>query len=312
MASDGAPPRARPLWEQSAARRRFGRVWDAFMRAVVTSAGSLAILIVIAIFVFLFAEAAPILKKVPLLAMLFGTQWHPTSEPARFGFLPMIVGSLLLTAAACAIAIPLGLAGAIYIAEISSPRAQAILKPAVELLAAVPSVVFGFIGLVLLAPLVRQVFHLPTGLTGFTASIMLAYMSLPTILSLCDDALRAVPRGIRLGSMALGTTRWQTIRYAVLPAARPGLLPAVMLGIGRAIGETMTVLMVAGMAGLVPYSLFQPMRSMTGTIAAEMGEAPRGSEHFHALFMLGALLFLITFIINFIADYAVRSREARP
>ena len=281
------------------------------MRAVITAAGSLAVLIVLALFAFLFYEAAPILQKVHLNDLLFGAQWRPTSEPARFGFLPMIVGSFLLTAASCAIAIPLGLAGAIYIAEIASPRAQAILKPAVELLAAVPSVVFGFIGLVLVAPLVRQWFHLSTGLNGFTASIMLAYMALPTILSLSDDALRSVPRGIRLGSMALGTTKWQTIRFAVLPAARPGLLPAVMLGIGRAIGETMVVLMVAGMAGIIPHSLFQPMRSMTGTIAAEMGEAARGSDHFHALFMLGAILFLISFIINFIADYAVRRTEAQ-
>lgn len=290
---------------QMARGSRLSRVSEIIVRAVIQAAGSAAILIVIAIFVFLFWQAAPALREHTLGEMLFGRQWRPTSTPEQFGLLPLITGSLMITAAASVIAIPLGIAGAIYIAEIASPRAQAILKPMVELLAAVPSVVLGFIGLTLLSPLVRNVFGLPTGLTGFTASLMLAYMALPTILSLSDDAIRAVPRSIRMASMALGTTKWQTIRYAVLPAARSGILPAVMLGIGRAIGETMTVLMVAGMAGVIPHTLFQPMRTMTATIAAEMGEAARGSPHFHALFLVGALLFVITFVINLIADVTV-------
>jgi len=311
MSEQGARFSLARYWEGQRRRRRMVALSDATMRAVVLSAGVLAILFVILIFVFLFAEAAPILKEHSLADMFWGREWRPTSQPERFGLLPLVVGSLMLTAAASVLAVPLGLAGAIYIAELASPRAQAVLKPFVELLAAVPSVVYGFLGLTLLAPLVRRIFNLPTGLTGFTASIILAYMALPTILSLCDDAIRAVPQSIRLGSLALGTTKWQTIRYAVLPAARPGIVPAVMLGIGRVIGETMTVLMVAGMAGTVPRSLFEPMRTMTGTIAAEMGEAARGSTHFHALFLVGALLFVITFIINLIADIAIRRRQPK-
>jgi phosphate transport system permease protein len=281
------------------------------MCGIIYAVGSLGILVVVLIFVFLFAEAAPALKEQSLGQMLAGRQWRPISTPPLYGMLPLLVGSLMITATASAIAIPLGLAGAIYVAELASPRPQAVLKPAVELLAAVPSVVFGFIGLTLLSPLVRQLFHLPTGLTGFTAAIVLAYMSLPTILSLSDDALRAVPREIRLASLALGTTRWQTIRYAVLPAAWPGIVSAMMLGIGRAIGETMVVLMVGGMAGVVPRSLFQPMRTMTATIAAEMGETARGSLHFHALFLVGALLFIISLLINLVAGWVLQRGVAK-
>ncbi|MGD9518113.1 MAG: phosphate ABC transporter permease subunit PstC [Armatimonadota bacterium] len=313
MRKDSPSTELQPGYFAAHCRPRGGlaRLWEILIHALIHSSGTLAIIIVVAIFVFLFAEAAPIFREYSLWEMLLGTEWRPTSTPQRFGLLPSLVGSLMVTAMASVVAIPLGLAGAIYIAELASPRAQAVLKPLVELLAAVPSVVFGFIGLTLLSPLVRQVFHLPTGLTGFTASIILAYMAIPTILSLADDAIRAVPRGLRLASYSLGTTRWQTIRYVVLPAARPGVVPAVMLGIGRAIGETMTVLMVAGMAGAVPRTLFQPMRTMTGTIAAEMGEAARGTPHFHALFLVGALLFLITFLINLAADIALHRGQVR-
>ena len=290
---------------------RSARIAELVMRALIQAAGSIAILVVVAIFAFLFWQAAPAFREHSFTEMLLGRQWRPTSHPEQFGLLPLLAGSFMITIAASAIAIPLGIAGAIYIAEIAPPKAQAILKPTVELLAAIPSVVLGFIGLTLLSPLVRKIFGLPTGLTGFTAAIMLAYMALPTILSLADDAIRAVPRSIRMASLALGTTRWQTIRYAVLPAARSGIIPAIMLGIGRAIGETMTVLMVAGMAGVIPHTLFQPMRTMTATIAAEMGEAARGSAHFHALFVVGAMLFVITFVINLIADMVLHRGPAQ-
>lgn len=280
------------------------------MRSVVYSAGTLAIIAVVLIFVFLFSQAAPVLKYESFGRLIAGTTWKPTAEPPALGVLPLIVASLMITAGATIIAVPLGIAGAIYIAELSSPRAQAILKPAVELLAAVPSVVYGFLGLTLVSPFVRKVFGLPTGLTGFTAAVILGYMALPTILSLCDDAIRAVPRSIRLGALALGVTRWQMIRYAVLPAAKRGIVPAVMLGVGRAVGETMTVLMVAGMSPVMPTSLFQPMRPMTATIAAEMGEAARGTAHFHALFFIGAVLFVITFLINLAAEVMIRRGEA--
>ncbi len=306
-------PKQFELFDYEAQRRRLrsrARVVEGLMRTIVYSAGTLAILAVVLIFVFLFSQAVPVLKYESFGRMLLGTTWKPTAEPPQFGMLPLIVASLMITAGATVIAVPLGLAGAIYISELATPRAQAVLKPAVELLAAVPSVVYGFLGLTLVSPFVRKLFHLPTGLTGFTAAIILAYMALSTILSLCDDALRAVPRSIRLGALALGITRWQMIRYAVLPAARRGIVPAIMLGIGRAVGETMTVLMVAGMAPVIPHTLFQPMRPMTATIAAEMGEAARGTAHFHALFMVGAVLFVITFVINLAAELMVRREEA--
>ncbi len=282
------------------------RAAEAAISLVIRAAGLLSVVIVALIFLFLFLQALPVLRTHSLAEMLFGTRWQPVSTPPRFGLVPLLAGSFLITATATLIALPLGLATAIYLAELASPRTKAILKPAVEMLAAVPSVVLGFIGLTVLAPIVKKLFGIPTGLTGFTAAVMLAYMALPTIVSIADDAIRSVPDSIRLASLALGTTRWQTIRRAVLPAARSGIIAAVLLGIGRAIGETMTVLMVSGNAPVIPRTLLQPMRTMTATIAAEMGEAPRGTPHFHALFMVGAVLFVISFLVNLTADMVLR------
>jgi phosphate transport system permease protein len=210
-----------------------------------------------------------------------------------------------VTAGSIIFAVPLGIAGAIYIAEIADPRVAEFMKPFIEILAGIPSVVFGFFGLVVLVPIVQNNFNLPTGQTALTGSILLAIMALPTIISISEDAISSVPGSFKEGSLALGATRWQTIYKVTVPAAISGISAAVMLGIGRAIGETMTVMMVTGNTAIIPSfpdGLLDPVRTMTATIALEMGEVPQGSDHFHALFAVGSVLFIITFLINFIAD----------
>lgn len=276
---------------------------EQFIEKVIVTSGSVTILVVLLIFVFLAKEAFPILRAHGLVRLLTGPDWYPLSD--IFGLLPLILGSLLVTGGAVVVGVPLGVAAAIYIGEVASPRMREILKPTVETLAAIPSVVIGFLGYMLLAPWIQKVFQLPTGLTALGGSIMLGFMAMPTIISISEDALNAVPQEYRAGSLALGATKWQTIYRVVVPAARNGILAAVMLGIGRAIGETMTVLMVTGNAAVIPTTLLQPVRTMTATIASEMGETVYGSPHYHALFMVGAVLFAITFVINLIADIAL-------
>lgn len=207
------------------------------------------------------------------------------------------------------IGVPIGVATAIYIGEVAPPRLREILKPTVEVLAAIPSVVIGFIGLVVLAPFLQRWLHLDTGLTALTGAIMLGFMAMPTIISISEDALHAVPQDYKAAAYALGATKWQTIWRVLVPAARSGILAAVMLGVGRAIGETMTVLMVTGNAAVMPttlQSMLKPVRTLTATIAAEMGETDRYGTHYNALFMIGLVLFVMTFIINLIADTAIR------
>jgi phosphate transport system permease protein len=267
--------------------------------------GTSAIFFVVLIFVFLLREGAPAFWKVPL-DNLFGKRWYPNED--LFGTWPLILGSLLITAGAVIIALPLGLATAVFIRELAPNWLREILKPLIEILAGIPSVVLGFLGMVAIAPLVREGLKLPTGLTAFTGSLMLAYMSLPTMISVAEDAIDAVPKTYRDGALALGATHWQTIWRVVLPAARSGVIIAVMLGIGRAIGETMAVMMVTGNAARIPsewYALFLPARTMTATIAAEMGEVAQGSLHYQVLFAVGILLFVVTFIINAIASIVV-------
>ena len=210
-----------------------------------------------------------------------------------------------MTAGSIVFAVPLGIACAIYIAEIANPKVADLMKPFIEILAGIPSVVFGFFGLVVLVPIVQNSFNLPTGQTALTGSIMLGIMALPTIISISEDAISAVPRSLKEGSLALGATRWQTIYKVIVPAAISGISAAVMLGIGRAIGETMTLLMVTGNSAVIPAfpeGILNSVRTMTATIALEMGEVPQGSDHFHALFAVGFVLFIITFLINLIAD----------
>jgi phosphate transport system permease protein len=237
-----------------------------------------------------------------LTNFLFQTEWYPTSEPPKFGALAMIVGSAVVASMAGLIAIPLGFGIAIYLSEGAPRMVREVLKGAIELLAGIPSIIYGFVGLFVLSPLVRDTFGLNSGLNAFTAGIVLAIMALPTVVSISDDALTAVPTEYRHASLALGATRWETALGVVVPAARTGLLAAAMLGIGRAIGETMAVLLVAGNAIVIPESIFDPVRTITADIAAEMGETVFGGEHYQALFALGLILFIITFTINMTAD----------
>jgi phosphate transport system permease protein len=273
-------------------------------------AGLSAIIFVALIFLFLVREGVPAFLEVPL-GDLLTTRWYPIEE--YFGLVPLILGSLLVTLGAAVIALPLGLATAIFIAEVAPRWAREVLKPFVEVLAGIPSVVLGFIGILVLAPVVRQTTGAPTGLTAFTGSLLLALMALPTIVSVAEDALDAVPKSYRDGALALGVTRWQMIWWVVVPAARSGILTGMMLGIGRAIGETMTVMMVTGNAARLPKGpadLFMPVRTMTATIAAEMGEVAQGSTHYHVLFAIGIVLFLISFAVN-LAAAAVVFRQVK-
>ena len=268
-----------------------------------------SIIFVLLILIFLLKEGFMLFRTIGVFDFLFGNLWYPISEPPRFGILPLILGSLWVTLGATVIAVPLGIACAIFIGEIAPGWLREILKAGVELLAAIPSIVLGFIGLVTLVPLVKKLFGLPTDLTALSGSIMLAFMAMPTIVSIMEDALNAVPRGYREGSIAMGATQWQTIRRIVLPSASSGIVAAVMLGIGRVIGETITVMMITGNAAVIPNSFFQPVRTMTATIAAEMGETVQGSEHYFALFAIGIVLFAITFAVNLLADLSLHRKQ---
>lgn len=252
---------------------------------------------------FLFLEGLPILGVVSAGDFLLGNLWYPTAEPPEFGIFPLLAGSLAVTALASCIAVPLGVLTAAYLTEIAPFGVRRVVKPMIELLAALPSVVIGFFGMVIVAPFLQDYLGADTGLNLFNAGLMLAFMSVPTICSVSEDALFAVPRALREASLALGATRWETTIRVVIPAALSGIGTGVMLGMSRAIGETMVVLMVAGGAGMVPTSLFDPVRPMPASIAAEMAEAPFRGEHYHALFAIGIVLFLFTLGFNIIAQY---------
>jgi len=264
--------------------------------------GIASVIFVILIFIFLVKEGLSLFGTENFLSFISGKNWYPISDPPQFGILPLIMGSIFVTFGAIVIAVPLGIAVAIYIAEIAPLRFRDVLKSGIELLAAIPSVVLGFLGLITLAPLLKNIFNLPSGLTAFAGSIMLAFMALPTIVSIIEDSIVSVPRNYKEGSLALGATSWQTIYRVILPAASSGILAAVMLGIGRVIGETMAVLMITGNAAVMPTSLLQPVRTLTATIATEMGETVGGSPHYFSLFAIGIILFIISFIINLLAD----------
>lgn len=264
---------------------------------------SVSILILALIVAFLFREGIPIFEHVPVRDFLFGSEWYPTFSPPSFGIWPLIVGSFIVTFFSTLIAVPLGVLSAIYISEIAPPAIKEVAKPVIELLAGLPSVVLGFFGMVVLAPWLQDTFDLPTGLNIVNASIMLALMAVPTISSISEDALYSVPREFKEASYALGATKSETILRVIVPSALSGISTAVILGMARAIGETMVVLMVAGGAAAVPESLFDSVRPMPASIAAEMGEAPFRSDHYHALFATGIILFFLTLAFNLVADY---------
>jgi len=255
------------------------------------------------IVIFLFKEGLPLFEKVSVGDFLFGKEWYPTYDPPSYGIWPLIVGTMAVTLCSSLLAIPLGVLSAVYISELAPPLIKEILKSVIELLAGLPSVVLGFFGMVVLAPWLQDTFNLPTGLNIVSASLVLALMAIPTISSISEDALYAVPQEFKEASYALGATKHETIVKVVMPAALSGICAAVILGMARAVGETMVVLMVAGGAAAVPESIFDSVRPMPASIAAEMGEAPFRSGHYHALFATGIVLFLMTLLFNLVADY---------
>jgi phosphate transport system permease protein len=245
----------------------------------------------------------PILKDVNLLDFVFGTRWYPTSDNPRFGIFPIIIASVSVTLLASLIAIPFSLAIAVYLSELAHSFVREVIKPVIEIIASIPSVIIGFFGMVVVAPFLQNNFDLDSGLNLFNAALMLAFMAVPTIASICEDAISSVPSSLKEASYALGANKWQTIFHITIPAALSGIWTAIILGISRVIGETMVVLMVAGGSALIPTSLFDPVRPLTSNIAAEMAEAAVGGAHYHALFAIGIILFIITFSFNLTADY---------
>ena len=255
------------------------------------------------ILIFLFMEGLPIFTKVSIKDFIFGKFWYPTDDPPDFGIFPLIVASLAVTGVASMISIPLGVMTALYLAEVASGRVRELLKPLVELLAALPSVVIGFFGMVILAPFLQETFGIATGLNLFNAALMLAFMSIPTICSISEDAIFSVPKELKEASFALGATHWETMWRVIIPASISGISTAIILGMSRAIGETMVVLMVAGGAAMIPTSLFDPVRPMPASIAAEMAEAPFRGDHYYALFATGIVLFAFTLFFNMVAEH---------
>ena len=296
---------------RSASGQRRFRLSEFAIESLVRVLGFSTVAFVLLIFLFLLREGIPAFFEVPL-ANLFSTSWYPTF--GFFGTLPLLLGSVVVTVAAILIALPLGVATAVFVREVAPAWAREVLKPMIEVLAGIPSVVLGFFGMTVVAPIVRQSLGAPTGLTAFTGALLLAYMALPTIISVAEDALDSVPKSYRDAGLAMGATRWQTIWRVTVPAAGSGMVTAVMLGMGRAIGETMAVMMVTGNAARMPVdlaALLRPVRTMTATIAAEMGEVARGSVHYHALFGIGIVLFLLTFLINLTVARAILRRRRR-
>jgi len=299
---DDAPPR-RPR------RPRWAVLGERALEALIRVSGVSAIVFVAAIFFFVLREAAPILVSdaFSLTQFLFSPEWYPTSASnVRYGTFALTVGTLSVTALAMLLAVPFGLGAAIYLSEFCAPRVRETLKVTIELLSAIPSVVWGFIGLTVMSRLIVATTGAPVGVNVLNGGIILALMSVPVIVSIGEDALKAVPDSFREAGIALGATRWQLVYRVLVPAARNGLLAAVLLGVGRAVGETMAVLMATGHAVHIPGSLLDSVRTLTANIAAELGEAPVGSDHYRVLFLTGTLLFLITFAVNLAADLVVR------
>ncbi len=260
-----------------------------------------AVIVVSFILLFLFRDAYPIFADVGVANFLLGSVWAPGAAEPLYGIWPLIIGTLLVTLGAMIFSVPLSLGCAIYISELASPKVKAVLKPAVELLAGIPSVVYGFFGLIVLTDFIRVTFDVPSGETWLAASVLLGIMALPTIISVSEDAISSVPHEYKEGSLAIGATRWQTISQVLVPAALSGIAAAIILGIGRVVGETMAVLMVAGNAAIIPdpiWNILSPLRTLTATLGIEMGEVPVGSEHYSALFGIAVVLLIITLIIN--------------
>lgn len=294
-------PRAtRPTWE----------VWsEKALEWLIRLCGVSAVLFVFGIFFFVFREGVGLLfsERFSLTKFLFTTEWFPTSQSnVRYGVLSLIIGTASVTGLAMLMAVPFGLGAAVFVAEFCSKQVKEALKIIIELLAAIPSVVWGFIGISVMNPLIQTIFHVPVGLNVFNGAVLLALMSVPIMVSIGEDALKAVPDSYREAATAMGATHWQVVYRVLLPAAKNGLLAAILLGVGRAVGETMAVLMATGHAVNIPHSIFDPVRTLTATIAAELGETPAGSDHYQVLFIIGILLFTITMAVNLTADLVVK------
>ena len=283
------------------------RIIEFFIKA----GGLSSIVLILAILFFILKESAPFLiDRFDFKEFFMSTEWYPASVvKVRYGILALLVGTLLVTVISMLIAVPLGLACAFYISEFCSPQLREIYKILIEFLAAIPSVVWGFIAIMMINPLIIYTFDVPIGLNILNASIILALMSLPLIVSVGEDALRAVPETYREAAEGMGATKWEVATRVLLPAAKNGLMAAALLGVGRALGETMAVLMATGHSIQIPESLFDPGRTLTATIAAELGESPKGGEHYQALFAIGLVLFVLSFIVNITADYLIRGRK---
>lgn len=277
---------------------------------IIKAGGYSSIVLIAAILFFILKESFPFLvNRFDFSEFFFSTNWNPASvSKISYGVLALFVGTLCVTVISMLIAVPLGLATAFYISEFCHPKTREIYKILIEFLAAIPSVVWGFVAIMMINPLIINVFKVPIGLNVLNASIILALMSLPLIVSVGEDALRAVPETYREAAEAMGATKWEVATRVLLPAAKNGLMAAALLGVGRALGETMAVLMATGHSIQIPSSLFDPARTLTATIAAELGESPKGGEHYQALFAIGLLLFILSFIVNLTADYLIRGR----
>jgi len=277
--------------------------WNQFFKYLFLAAGLLSVLILVGIFGMLIINGIKTFEQVSLAEFFTTAEWNPAAygEP-KFGILSMLMSTLMVTFGALLIAIPIGIGAAAYLAEFAPKRVEAILKPVIEMLAAVPSVAIGFLGIVLVGPFIANVFGLTNGLNALNGAILLAVMALPTIITVAEDAIYAVPNAYKEGSYALGANRWTTLIKVTLPSCASGIIAAIMLGLGRAIGETMTVLMATGNALSMPDSFFDSIRTVTATIAIELGEVPYGTTHYYSLFALGAVLFILTLIINLVAE----------
>jgi phosphate transport system permease protein len=289
---------------------RVKRVKEFLIEKFFFANGLLAILILLGIFSLLILKSYPAIEELGWKPFLLSPEWNPTGyETSRYGILSLMVSTLMVTLDALLIAVPLGIACAAFISEVASPRLREILKPTVEILAAIPSVVIGFLGIVLVNPILSRIFGIPHGLNALNGSLLLAVMSLPTIISLSEDALKAVPNSYKEASFALGANRWQTLARVSVPSALSGIIASVMLGMGRAIGETMTVLMATGNARALTFNFLEPVQTMTATIAIELGEVPYNTTHYYALFIIAFVLFLMTFLVNLASDVILQKYQ---
>ena len=288
------------------------RIKENFIHGLFLLNGLIVVIVLVGIFVILVSTSIPAFREISAWKFLTGLKWNPNSfNSPSYGIVSMLVSTFMVTAGALIIAVPLGIGTASYLTDVASPRVSEIAKPVIEILAGIPSVVLGFLGIVLIGPVIARIFRLPNGLNALNGSILLALMALPTIISISEDALNSVPRSFSEASYALGATKWQTLVRVKIPAAVSGVFAACMLGMGRAVGETMTVLMATGCASRMPRSMFDSVKTMTATIAIELGEVPYDTEHYYALFAIGLVLFIITFLINMAADAVLRKYQVK-